>query len=179
MKSYVAFLRAINVGGHVVKMDKLRGLFEELEFNNVRTYIQSGNVFFETTESSRQKLSKKIESHLQKSLGYKVTTFLRTTGELEAIFKLDPFKGVKVTPSVRLYVVFLAKPLPSDARFPIESPNGAFTILSATSGEAFMVLKLINGRPGNTSAFIEKTFGIPATSRFYHTTQKILEAVKK
>src|SRR5262245_28797721 len=82
---YVAFLRAINVGGHVVKMDQLRKLFEQLKFKNVETFIASGNVIFETASTDAAALETKIEKHLAKALGYEVGTFLRTCDEVAAI----------------------------------------------------------------------------------------------
>ena len=91
MPKYVAFLRAINVGGHTVKMDYLRSLFEGLGFLNVETFIASGNVIFDSTSKSSKALEKKIESHLLKSLGYEVATFIRSTTELTAIAQHKPF----------------------------------------------------------------------------------------
>ena len=83
---YVAFLRAINVGGrHLVKMDALRRLFEELGFTNVETFIASGNVVFESKSRSAASLEKAIEAHLQKSLGYEVKTFIRSESEVAEI----------------------------------------------------------------------------------------------
>jgi uncharacterized protein (DUF1697 family) len=61
---YIALLRGINVGGHFVKMDALRSLFVPLGFENVRSYIQSGNIFFETTEQDKLRLRKTIETQL-------------------------------------------------------------------------------------------------------------------
>ncbi len=78
MPRYVAFLRAINVGGHVVKMERLRGLFAELGFAKVETFIASGNVIFETRAKTAGALETKIERHLHDALGYEVTTIVRT-----------------------------------------------------------------------------------------------------
>ena len=93
MPKYVAFLRAINVGGHTVKMDQLRSLFEALSFSNVQTFIASGNVIFDSKSKSTKALEKKIESHLQDALGYEVATFIRTTSELAVIADYKPFPG--------------------------------------------------------------------------------------
>ncbi|HEV2405968.1 MAG TPA: DUF1697 domain-containing protein, partial [Ktedonobacterales bacterium] len=75
---YIALLRGVNVGGHVVKMERLRALFAELGLSNVRTYIQSGNVFFDTEQTDRVALTASIEEHLRAALGYAVPVFLRT-----------------------------------------------------------------------------------------------------
>ena len=76
MSRYIAFLRAINVGGHTVTMDRLRALFTSLGFTRVETFIASGNVIFDTPSRSPTKLESNIEQHLQLALGYEVRTFL-------------------------------------------------------------------------------------------------------
>ena len=82
MSKYIAFLRAINVGGHTVKMDALRQLFESLGFSNVETFIASGNVTFEAKVGNTKALEKKIETCLRETLGHKVTTFIGTNAEV-------------------------------------------------------------------------------------------------
>ena len=62
MPKFVAFLRAINVGGHLVKMDELRGLFEALGFSNVETFIASGNVIFDSKATNVKSLERKSKS---------------------------------------------------------------------------------------------------------------------
>ena len=89
---YVALLRAINVGGHAVKMAVLRGHFESLGFSNVETFIASGNVIFDS-RARPAALQKMIEARLQESLGYEVATFIRTTAEVEAVSKYQPFSA--------------------------------------------------------------------------------------
>ena len=73
MTQYFAFLRAINVGGRVVKMDRLRQIFESLGFSGVETFIASGNVVFETSSNNVKTLERKIENALREALGYEVT----------------------------------------------------------------------------------------------------------
>jgi len=60
LAKYIAFLRAINVGGHTVKMDHLRSLFEALGFSNVETFIASGNVIFESKSKSTRALERRL-----------------------------------------------------------------------------------------------------------------------
>ena len=92
MPKYIAFLKAINVGGHTVKMDHLKNLFEKMDFENVETFIASGNVIFDTKLKIQNSIKQKIEHELEKSLGYKVATFIRTTKELKEIAEHKPFK---------------------------------------------------------------------------------------
>ena len=106
MSRYVALLRAINVGGHVVKMDRLRTLFEELDFTDVETVIASGNVLFSSSARSAAALEAKIERHLESALGYEVTTFVRTPAEMSTVAAFDPFPGM-VEDGHTLSVAFL------------------------------------------------------------------------
>ena len=173
---YIALLRGINVGGHNIKMDVLRQLFTDLGFANVRTYIQSGNVFFETDETDRDALARKIEDHLLASLGYDVPTFLRTADELAAILALDPFKHLDVTDDMRLAITFTTDPI-RDLSLPARSPKNDMEIVHATDHEAFVVWYIINGRPPANN-WLDKTVGKRTTTRFFHTTGKILEAAR-
>jgi uncharacterized protein (DUF1697 family) len=104
---YVAFLRAINVGGHVVKMDRLRRVFESMRVRNVETFIASGNVIFEATGNA-DVLERRIQKDLAAALGYEVEVFLRSVEELSAIARREPFEGP--LDGSTLFVVFLKQP---------------------------------------------------------------------
>ena len=175
---YIAFLRGINIGGHRVKMERLRELFAELGFADVRNYIQTGNIFFETEKTDRATLTEQIEQHLFENLGYEVPTFLRTIEDVEGAVNLEPFKHIELTADTRFLITFIPKPPPADFILPFVSPKNDYEILQATSGEVFSLLKIINGSPSNPAALIEKTWKMKTTSRFFHTTIKILEAAK-
>src|SRR5688572_28723471 len=110
MARYVAFLRAINVGGRYVKMEVLKRHFDEMGFTGVSTFIASGNVIFETRARDAAALERKIEAGLKKGLGYEVATFLRTPRELAVVVAHEPFPG---SPEAESYVAFLREP-PSD-----------------------------------------------------------------
>ncbi|HET7904254.1 MAG TPA: DUF1697 domain-containing protein, partial [Candidatus Eisenbacteria bacterium] len=83
MPRYAAFLRAINVGGRVVTMERLRGVFDEAGFPGARTILASGNVVFEAgARAAAAGLEAKIAAALKAALGYEVATFIRTPAEL-------------------------------------------------------------------------------------------------
>ena len=107
MPRHIAFLRGINVGGHLVKMDVLRKLFESLDFKNVETVIASGNVVFDVGEGQSSRLEQKIEKALEEALGYKAATFLRTSSELTALLSKQPFDLAQCGPEGVVYTVFL------------------------------------------------------------------------
>lgn len=177
--TYIALLRGINVGGHTVKMERLRSLFGELGFERVRSYIQTGNVFFESGEGDTQALRMSIERHLRAALGYEVATCLRTVDEVERLLTLDPFKEIAVTPEIRLAVSFLAEPAAIALPLPYLTPDGAYEVVGMTPDELFVVWHLQNGRPGNSYGLLEKQLAVPTTTRFWHTTAKIVAAAKE
>jgi len=176
---YVALLRAINVGGHTVTMERLRGHFGDLGFTGVRSYIQTGNVFFESPEEDRRKLTADIEEHLRKKLGYEVSTFLRTVPELERVAASKAFAKHPLTPDTRHCVLFLSEPLPKSLKLPVRSPDEQLELVHALGSDAMAVLHIEKkGHTFNAAAFMEKTHKVKATARFFHTTAKILEAAK-
>jgi uncharacterized protein (DUF1697 family) len=116
MKRYFAFLRAINVGGHVVKMDRLRQIFESLGFSSVETFIASGNVIFETKSGNVRNLERKIENALSEALGYEVATFIRTGDELVEIARYQAFSQSELAAAQALNIMFLGKAMDEDSK---------------------------------------------------------------
>ncbi len=174
---YVAFLRGINMIGHkLIPMATLTKLFSLLGFQNVKTYIASGNVLFESKESNLTTLTSKIEKKLKSSLGYEVRVLLRTIPELEELVKLHPFKKEKVdNENTKACVTFLAAPPHPRTKLPFLPPKKEFKILGTGPREVFSLrYALPNGRFGNPVTFIEKEFGLPTTTRNYNTVVKIL-----
>ena len=81
MPRYFALLRGINVGGHRVKMDRLRELVEALGFEHVETFIASGNVIFSSASRDVHTMEERIARQLQEALGYEVPTLIRSQSE--------------------------------------------------------------------------------------------------
>ncbi len=109
MPIYIALLRGINVGGNVLKMERLRALCEELDMRNVRTYIQSGNVVFEAAGPTRQwivSLQKKLAGETR----LPVSVLLRTAREMAIVLAGNPFLKEKGVDTKRLAVTFLNEP---------------------------------------------------------------------
>ncbi len=116
MARFIAFLRAINVGGHNVTMDALRSLFESMRFQQVETFIASGNVIFLSPSRDARALERRIENHLQKFLGYEVKTFIRTDSEVSTIARYQPFEESRVKSAGAICVGFLAEPLEAEVQ---------------------------------------------------------------
>lgn len=170
---YVALLRGINVGGHRVKMDRLRQVFCDIGLEDVRSYINSGNVFFAASERDTAALTRTIESALHEALGYEVPAFLRTPSQLRDILDSDPFAGIELTEDVRFCVVFTSRPLDTRLALPIASSKDDMDIVAVNEFEAFVVWRLKNGRPPS-GKFPEEVLPARNTTRFFHTLEKIL-----
>lgn len=112
---YVAFLRAINVGGRTAKMTDLKALFEKMKLREVQTFIASGNVIF-TSPDRAPALEARIQTALEAGLGYHVVTMLRTTKEVAAATTFDAFPPDTLA-GASLYIGFLkTRPAPSAVR---------------------------------------------------------------
>jgi uncharacterized protein (DUF1697 family) len=109
---YLALLRGINVGGkNTVKMDALKALFNEMNYKNLQTYIQSGNIFFWDTEIDKIKIAKRIEEELFQKLGLKIFVLVLEISELKNILNNMP-NGFGDEPEKYKYdIIFLGKPL--------------------------------------------------------------------
>ncbi len=108
MSAYVSMLRGINVGGQKkILMETLGELYEELGFTRVRTYVQSGNVVFESSEQASSDFVKRIETHIEQACGYSVPVFIRQAEELQRILAENPFLSERNENPSKLYVTFL------------------------------------------------------------------------
>jgi len=171
---YVAFLRAVNVGGRIVKMEQLKKIFEGLKFKNVKTFIQSGNVIFETMEKDKNILTKKIEKKLIDSLGYEVKTMLRTDKELADIVKQNPFKNEKLDENTRVYIAFLYKALDNKIKEFITSLNNKNETYYPGKNEVYCLIHKDEKKSSYFSILLlEKNLGIPLTTRNQTTVNKI------
>jgi len=173
---YVALLRGINVGGNkLIKMTELSRIFTSLGLKNVKTYIQSGNVLFDSSKTDSIALTKQIEKGLRQAVGFEVPVVLRTVRELEGIVKLNPFAKIRANADAKLYVSFLVEQHKSQLSIPLLSPKKDCEIIHLTTREVFAVsFPQPNGRNGEFMTLIEKEFGKAVTTRNWNTVVKIL-----
>ena len=181
MNRYVAFLRGINVGGRkLIKMAELARIFTSAGFKNVRTYIASGNVIFESASANPNALKKKIEKSLNQALGYEVTVILRTLAELENLVARNPFKGRPEGKDVMQFVVFLASEPETSIQIPLISTTEKFELFDFTDGAACIIARRKKtGWFGFPNNFVEKQFAVAGTTRNWSTVKKILQAAEK
>ncbi len=174
MKRYLAFLRAINVGGHTVKMDQLRRMFEALGFANVETFIASGNVFFESPSKGAKALEQKIEKYLHESLGYEVATFIRTTAELAEIAQYKPFSASELNDKGnKLYLAFTADPPSAAAKQRLLASATEIDEFHIHGREVYWLCRKQFHESKFSGPMLEKILGMPATVRNVTTVSKM------
>ena len=175
MPKYVAFLRAINVGGHTVKMDYLRSLFAALGFTNVETFIASGNVIFDSPSRNTKALEKKIEASLEQTLGYAVATFIRSTSELADVASYKPFPDAELNaPGHSLYIGFLTASPSDAAKQKLLALGLKMDDFHLHEREVYWLCRYTKVSDSEFSgARLEKTLGLPATLRNSTTVKKL------
>jgi uncharacterized protein (DUF1697 family) len=174
MHRQIAFLRAINIGGHVVKMERLRAIFESLGLKEVETFIASGNVVFTTKRGRPEALERKIEATLAKELGYEVKTFVRTNAELAEIAEYQPFKSGRETPATRLFVGFLASEPSGEARGKLLAAAGDADEFHIHVRELYWRCHVPSSESKFSGALLEKTLGMLTTIRNSNTVKRLV-----
>jgi len=175
LAKYLVFLRGVNVGGHLVKMAELKKVLEALGFQNIKTFLASGNVAFEAAETDTKVLTGKIEKELEKKFGFGILIVIRTHKDIEKLVAMDPFRGIVVDKNTRRYVTFLKEKKASALKIPYSSVGGGFRILKVTEHEIFSVLQLNEERRTvDLMAIVEKEFGNKVTTRNWNTVKKML-----
>jgi uncharacterized protein (DUF1697 family) len=175
MPRYIALLRAINVGGaRIIKMEDLRKHFAIRCFSNIATYIQSGNVLFDTKETDKLALAYKIEKKLLKELGYEVTVVVRSIEDIAAIIENDPFKK-KRAEGDKYYVVFLKEEPAAELVKALRAFENEVDSFYVIGNDLYWLCKKQYGESVVSSAFFEKKLKVPATNRNWNTVNKVLE----
>lgn len=184
MPQYIAFLRGINVGGHRVKMDRLREVFEELGLTSVSTFIASGNVIFSSDSDDASALTDQIEQHLAQELGYEVATFLRFPARLQEI---AAFESPEVTGGGRtaeretaqeaagsVYVMLMREPASEALRTTLNELNSETDQFHFSGCEVYWS---IQGKVSESPLFGTKleraTRGVSTTMRNINTLRRL------
>jgi uncharacterized protein (DUF1697 family) len=165
MPTHIALLRAVNVGGTgKLPMAELRALAEQLEFENPRTYIASGNLVFESAlaaNKARAKLEAALAAHLGKSIGVVV----RSAAELRALLDANPFPDA---PSNRVLVSLLNEPVPADWESDVRHKNGELIV----AGKRELYVHYVDGQGASKLRIPAAEAG---TARNLNTLRALLE----
>jgi uncharacterized protein (DUF1697 family) len=177
MAKYVALLRGIAPTNPNMRNDKLRGVFEKLGFENVKTVISSGNVVFESPSRSIRKLEERIEKALPEELGFKSTTIIRSQGQIRKLVDQNPFQRMGHSQISSLIVTFLKRKRRTDFMFPHKIDNRDFELLGMYDGSICSMIDLTSAKTPDLMVWLEKKLGKEITTRTWKTVERILKAM--
>lgn len=180
MKTYISILRGINVSGHkLIKIDALKKMFENLGYKNVQTYVQSGNIIFQSKENNTKNLEEVISSEIKDEFGFEVPVIVFNIKTLETIIQNNPFINDKHKDISSMHVTFLAeKPIQIDEETIVDKKDKVEEIEFTPQA---IYLYCPNGY-GNTKLnnnFLEKKLKVKATTRNWRTTNELLNLARK
>jgi uncharacterized protein (DUF1697 family) len=180
MKIFISLLRGINVSGqNMIKMPELKRLYDSLCMVNVETYIQSGNVVFESAEKDPAVLTWSIEAEIGRAFGLDVKVILRNRDRFKQIINNNPYLNQSHEDPEKLYVTFLSdKP----SEFSIKERQAPY-LLETDEGDEFMAydqeIYLFcphgYGKTKFSNAFFEKKLHVSATTRNWKTVRALFE----
>ncbi len=174
---YISILRGINVSGQKkIKMADLKALYESLGFKNVETYIQSGNVLFETNTTKVGELKIKIEKAISKKYGFDVPVEIRNGRELSDIINNTPFGALDLEGNgTKLLVTFLAAKPTATKITKLMEYVAAPEELVVAGREVYLHCPNGYGKTKLSNTFLERTLGVDATTRNWKSVCKLHE----
>jgi len=170
---FFAFLRGINVGGHNVKMDRIRAEVEALDVTDVSTFIASGNVVLTSETDDVTILERQIEQQLRDALGYDVVTLVRSAAEVARIAAQEPFADVDAREKAALYVGFLRRKLSAAERRAVMAWESDTDHLHVDGRELYWLPTTTMSDSPITGPRLEKALGQPTTLRNVNTVRRL------
>lgn len=172
---YVALLRGINVGGNtMIKMTELKAAFEGLGLERVVTYINSGNLAFDTTKTAEDKLVARIERAIEKEFGKAIPVMVRRQASISNVLGANPFEG-EFESHKEMHVLFMRGEMPADKQAQLmeqQTPDERFAVLDR---EIYYYSKLGVADSLLGKGFIDKKLKTPVTARNWRTVGKLAE----
>jgi len=172
MPTYIALLRAVNVGNNMLKMERLRALWTELGFQNVRTYVQSGNVVFQAKGAAASWQAKAI-AKLAGETRLPVAVLFRTPAELHRVLAGNPFLKEKGIDLARLHVSFLSEKPSAEAWKKLSAIDPGADRFHRADREIYLYCPVGYGTSKLSNARLEKVLGVTATTRNWNTVSKL------
>jgi uncharacterized protein (DUF1697 family) len=174
MTAYITLLRGINVGGrNALPMRELVALLEALGLRNVQTYIQSGNVVFETDRADAARLAEGISASVQRSHGFRPHVLILGKPEIESAIKANPFPEAVDHPR-SLHLFFLAS-APQEPDLASLERVRRHTERFALAGEVVYLHAPEGIGRSKLAARVERALGVPVTARHWRTVTKIAD----
>ncbi|MGL5112625.1 MAG: DUF1697 domain-containing protein [Flavobacterium sp.] len=176
MVTHLALLRGINVSGHnMIKMEVLKATLEAVGFQNVVTYIQSGNVFVTTEEENPAKVGFIIKQEIFKTLGLEVPVVMIGKADLEACLSNNPFLKEKEADLKKLYVAFVSSELSKDRISDLKMSQVKPDEAQIDANRIFIKYAVGAGKTRLDQKYIEKKLSVIATIRNWNTVTQLLK----
>jgi uncharacterized protein (DUF1697 family) len=177
MATYISILRGINVGGkNRIQMDGLKALYENLKFTNVLTYIQSGNIIFETDSNPATKyFSKLIEEAIYEHYKFNVSVIIRSLEEMTNVIKANPFIAEHSINIEKLHVTFLSEKPESTLVSNVKSLMFLLDRFKIVEKEIYLYCPNGYGTTKLNNNFFESKLKVTATTRNWNTVNKLVE----
>ena len=176
MTTHLALLRGINVSGHnMIKMEALKTTLEAIGFQNVQTYIQSGNVFVDTEEENATAVGFKIKQEIFKVFGHEVPVVVIGSADLEACFMNNPFLKEKDVDIKKLYVAFISATLQSTSMNDLKISQFKPDEASIDASRIYIKYAVGAGKTRFDQKYIEKKLNVNATIRNWNTVTQLLK----
>ena len=176
MQTHLALLRGINVSGHnMIKMDVLKSTLENMGFQNVQTYIQSGNVFLDSDEESPAKIAFVIKQEIYRVFGYDVPIIVISKADLQACFANCNFLKEKDVDTKKLYVAFVSKELKADSINDLKMSQFKPDEVQIDNTRIFIKYHIGAGKTRLDQKYIEKKLNLTATIRNWNTVSQLLK----
>jgi uncharacterized protein (DUF1697 family) len=176
METYIALLRGINVSGQkLLKMGELKSALQELSFDRVTTYLQSGNVVFKAKAQSLDELALKISRQIHQTFGFEVAVVVLSVDQLGQIILQNPFAKEIQDSDAGLYVTYL-KTTPCNFDFSlIQSKLQEDEAIVKGDGVVYFYCPKGYGRTKLNNNFLESKLGVVATTRNWKTTKEMFK----
>jgi uncharacterized protein (DUF1697 family) len=174
MSLFVAMLRGINVGGQKkIHMDTLRRVFETLGYTKVRTYVQSGNVVFDSAGCAVSELGKRIEEQIEKTCGFNVPVFIRQADELKDMLQSNPYLKNDNVSRAALHVTFLYQPPSINDWRNLSAPIDIADEFSLGKSVIYLYCPNGYGKTKLSNNFFERKLGVLVTTRNWNTVNAL------
>lgn len=176
MTTYVALLRGINVSGHnKIKMNELKQLFIDLDFFEIVTYIQSGNVIFQSKQTDTAKIELQIIEAVLSFFGHSINVLVLTKENLTKVFVSNPFLKIEAIDTKALYAILLKENYFAEGTKFLEPYLTNNEELKIIGNCAYIHYPGGAGNSKLTINIIEKKLQTVATSRNWKTITKLIE----
>jgi uncharacterized protein (DUF1697 family) len=180
MPVLISMLRGVNVGAHNrIKMDALCALYESLKLADARSYVQSGNVVFRTTEKNAAQVTKKIEDAIERKYKFRPDIVLRTADELRKVIGGNPFASRRDVEPGKLLVTFLAAEPAAEAQAALRGLKDYPEELHLVGRELYIYFPNGAGKSKLPWASIAKLLKTTGTARNWNSVTKMLEMAEE